>query len=102
MFAVIEMGGKQYLVREKDVLRVERLELEESKSGVCDKVLLTATDTDTKIGTAYVTGAKVSYKVLKNGLGDKVRSFKMKAKKRYKRLKGHRQAFSEIQITKIA
>lgn len=100
MFAVIELGGKQYTVRERDVLRVEKIDAPKDTSST-DKVLLYSDGKTTKIGTPYVTGAKAEFKVLKSGLSDKVRIFKMKAKKRYKRLRGHRQPYSEVEITKL-
>ncbi|MBI2638405.1 50S ribosomal protein L21 [Candidatus Peregrinibacteria bacterium] len=101
MFAIIELGGKQYKVKEKDILRVEKLAATEGKTVKIEKVLLKVDDKTTQIGTPFLAGAYAEIKVLKAGLGDKVRTFKMKAKKRYKRLKGHRQPFSEIEIVKI-
>lgn len=102
MFAVIEMGGKQYLVKEKDVLQVEKLTIEPEKTVEVKNVLLTSNGESTKIGMPYIPGASVEVKVRKTGLGDKVRIFKMKAKKRYRRLRGHRQPFTEVEITKIS
>lgn len=101
MFAIIELGGHQYLIREKDVLRVEKIETEEGKNARTDRVLLLANEKETKIGTPYLAGSEVEFKVLKTGLGEKVRIFKMKSKKRYRRLRGHRQPFTEVAITKI-
>lgn len=101
MFAIIELGGKQYKVKEKDVLRVEKLGEAEGKTVKADKVLLRTDGKTTHIGTPFLSGVTVELKVLKNGLGDKVHTFKMKAKKRYKRLKGHRQLFSEVEVIKI-
>lgn len=100
MFAIVEIGGKQYKVQEKDVLNVEKLNAADNSKISVDKVLLVA-DKETKIGTPYVGNASVEFKVLKTSLGEKVRIFKMKAKKRYKRLRGHRQPFSEIEVVKI-
>lgn len=101
MFAIIELGGHQYLIKEKDVLRVEKVAAEAGKSAKTDHVLLLANSNETKVGAPYLAGSEVEFKVLKTGLGEKVRIFKMKAKKRYKRLRGHRQPFSEIEILKI-
>lgn len=101
MFAILELGGKQYLVREKQILRVEKLATEPSKTFACEKVLLTSDEESAKVGTPYLPGAQVALKVLSIGKDDKVRTFKMKAKKRYKRLKGHRQAFTDVEVTKI-
>lgn len=102
MFAVIELGGKQYLVREKDILRVEKLGVEAGKSMEAKQVLLVSDDKATHVGTPYLKTASVGLKLLSNGLGKKVRTFKMKAKKRYKRLKGHRQPYSDVEILKIS
>lgn len=101
MFAIIELNGHQYLVREKDVIRVEKVAAEEGKPATTDRILLLANSNETKVGAPYLAGSAVEFKVLKTGLGDKVRIFKMKAKKRYRRLRGHRQPFSEIEILKI-
>lgn len=101
MFAIIELGGKQYKVREKEILRIEKSETPEGKTEKVAKVLLKTDGKTTHIGTPFLENASVEIKILKTGLGDKVRTFKMKAKKRYKRLKGHRQPFSEIEIVKI-
>lgn len=101
MFAIVELGGKQYKVKEKDVLRVEKLDTEDGKIATIEKVLLTSDDNSTKIGTPFVGGASIELKVLQTALGDKVRIFKMKAKKRYKRLRGHRQPFTDVSVMKI-
>lgn len=101
MFAVIELGGKQYLVREKDVIRVEKVGVDEGTSYKADKVLLISDGSNAKVGVPYLKGAYIDMEVLKNGKGDKVRVFKMKAKKRYKRTKGHRQFFTELRVGKI-
>jgi large subunit ribosomal protein L21 len=101
MFAIIEIGGKQYKVKEKDVLRIEKLPAEAGKVHVADQVLLTNDGKATKIGTPYIPGASVDLKVLKTALDDKVIVFKMKAKKRYKRLRGHRQPYTEVSVVKI-
>ncbi len=101
MFAIVELGGKQYKVHEKDILRVEKFPEAEGKIVKIDKVLLKFDGKTTHIGTPFLSGAMVELKVVKTGLGDKVHTFKMKAKKRYKRLKGHRQLFSEVEVVKI-
>ena len=101
MFAIVELGGKQYLVREKDVLRVEKLDVAEGKSYKAEKVLLVSDGKISKVGVPLLKGAAVDMKVLKNGKDDKVRVFKMKAKKRYKRTRGHRQMFTELRVEKI-
>ena len=101
MFAIVELGGKQYIVKENDILRVEKVDEEAGKSTVTSKVLLVAKEGSVKVGTPYLAGASVEMKVLKSGMGDKVIVFKMKAKKRYRKLRGHRQPFSEVKVGKI-
>lgn len=101
MFAIISLGGKQYAVKEKDVLRVEKMAEEPGKTATLDKVLLVADAKSIKIGTPFVPNASVELNILKTAKGEKVRIFKMKAKKRYKKLKGHRQIFTEVEVTKI-
>ncbi len=101
MYAIIKTGGKQYLVREGDVLRVEKLNAEEGADITFDEVLAIGTDDGLKVGTPVVEGAKVEAKVLKHGKGKKVIVFKYKPKKNYRKKQGHRQPYTEVQISKI-
>ena len=101
MFAVIETGGKQYIVSPGKKLKVEKLEAEPGSNFVLDKVLLTAEGDDVKVGTPYVEGTKVEAKVLKQGRHDKVIVFKFHSKTRYRKKKGHRQHYTEIEILDI-
>ena len=100
MFAVIETGGKQYLVKTGEVLKVEKLEAEAGKEVVFDKVLLTANDdgTDVKIGAPYLEGVSIAADVAEQGRADKIRVVKFKNKIRYKRVIGHRQSFTKVKI----
>lgn len=100
MFAVIETGGKQYLVSPKDKIRVEKIAVDGDEV-IFDKVLLVS-DNDTKIGSPYVAGAKVTARMIKQGRDRKLRIFKYKAKVRYRRRLGHRQHFTELEIQSIA
>ena len=104
MFAVVFFGGKQYKVREKDELEVEKLDIEPGKNFKIDEVLLMAEEdgSEVKLGMPYVAGAHVECQVVEQGLGDKIRVFKFKAKKRYHRTQGHRQAFTSIKVLKIS
>ncbi len=101
MFAVIKTGGKQYLVEPGKKIKIEKLEVEEGKEVIFDQVLLLENDKKLEIGTPLIEGAKVIAKILTQGKGDKVIAFKYKAKKRYHVKKGHRQLFTEVEITKI-
>ena len=100
MYAVIVSGGKQYKVREGDVIRVEKLEVEEGAKVSFDQVLL-INDGSLKIGTPTVQGAKVSGTVLQNGKGKKVIVYRYKRKSGYHKKNGHRQLFTEVKIDKI-
>jgi large subunit ribosomal protein L21 len=101
VFAVIETGGKQYIVREDDNLKVEKLKTEEGKTIVFDKVLLVSDGKDIKLGTPYVKGATVEAKSEGNIRNKKVVVLKYKPKTRYRVKKGHRQINTKITITKI-
>lgn len=101
MIAIIQTGGKQYLVKKGDKIQVEKLSGEAGSTVNFDQVLLTSNGTDVNLGKPFVSGAKVEGKVLKQGRGEKVRVFKYKAKSKYRRTIGHRQSFTEVEITKI-
>jgi len=101
MIAVIETGGKQYLVSSGKKIKIEKLETEQDKSVDFDKILLVADGENVKLGRPYVEGAKVSAKVLKQGKSNKVIVFKYHAKKRYHKKKGHRQPYTEVEIVSI-
>ncbi|MCL5008974.1 MAG: 50S ribosomal protein L21 [Patescibacteria group bacterium] len=101
MFAIIETGGKQYLVKKGEKLQVEKLAGEAGQTLKFEKVLFTSDGKTFQLGKPYVSGASVEAKVLKQGKGRKVEVLKYKAKSKYRRKIGHRQHFTEIQITKI-
>ncbi len=101
MYAVIETGGKQYKVQEGDVLQVELLHAEAGETVEINKVLMVNKDGALTVGAPYVDGAKVTLKVEENGKGKKVVVFKFKAKKNYRRKKGHRQPFTKVTVEKI-
>lgn len=104
MFAVVHIGGKQYKVREKDELRVEKVEAMEGKNLKIKEVLLVADDDakTVKLGTPFVSGAHVECQIVEHGRGDKIKVFKMKPKKRYSVSQGHRQAYSLLKVLKIS
>ncbi|PIR98528.1 MAG: 50S ribosomal protein L21 [Candidatus Colwellbacteria bacterium CG10_big_fil_rev_8_21_14_0_10_41_28] len=102
MYAVIEAGGKQYRVSEGEKVRIEKVEAEEGKAFVFDKVLLLGEGESVKVGTPYVSGAKVEGEVLRQARNRKIIIFKYKPKKRQRTKGGHRQPFTEIKITKIS
>ena len=99
--AVIRTGGKQYLVKVGQKLKVEKLEIEPGKPVVFDQVLLLDDGKNVEIGTPIIAKAKVTANVLKTAKGDKVMIFKYKPKKRSKKKQGHRQFYTEVEITSI-
>ena len=99
-FAVIETGGKQYKVSPGTKIKVEKL-TPEGESFVFDKVLLVSDEKGTKIGAPYLEGSKVEAKILKQGRADKKIVFRYKSKTRQRTKKGHRQHYTEVEITKI-
>lgn len=100
MFAVIETGGKQYAVEAHKKIKIEKLDFQEGEQVVFDKVLLIA-DEKTEIGTPYVEGAKVEGVVMKQGRSKKISMMRYHSKTRHRRHKGHRQPFTEVEITNI-
>jgi len=101
MYAIVKTGGKQYAVREKDLLEVEKLEVAAGENVTLESVLFVSGDKGSTIGTPVVAGAKVTAKVVRHGLGKKVVGFKYKAKKNVRRRYGHRQPHTTLQIEKI-
>jgi large subunit ribosomal protein L21 len=103
MFAVISTGGKQYIVREGDSLKVEKLELEVGQS--IEFVPLLVSDDEgsaVKVGTPTVVGSLVTATIAEHGKGEKIDIIKFKPKVRYRRHTGHRQPFTKLKIEKIA
>ena len=102
MYAVIRTGGKQYRVSAGEKLRIERIAGDVGQEIVLDQVLLVADGAALKMGAPLVAGARVTAKVLAHGRGEKVRIFKLNRRKHYRRSRGHRQNFTEIEILGIA
>ena len=103
-FAVIETGGKQYLVSAGDTVRIEKLHGEHALGGmvVFDKVLLTDNGSTTEIGEPYLKGARVEGEIKKIDRSKKVVVIKYKAKSRYFKKRGHRQPYFDVKITKLS
>jgi len=100
MYAVIQTGGKQYRVSQGNVLRVEKLPVEEGNAVEFDALMVGDGD-NVQIGTPTVAGSKVSATVKSHGRGDKVRIIKFRRRKNYRRQAGHRQSYTELEITGI-
>jgi len=101
MFAVIKTGGKQYVVKEGDVLAVETLSAEAGSSFLFDQVLLIDDGAQTLIGTPVLDKAAVKADVVRNFKDDKILVFKKKRRKQFRRTRGHRQPLTEVRIAKI-
>ena len=102
MFAVIKTGGKQYIVEQGKLIKIEKLPQEEGSEVVFEEVLLVSNDGKTQIGTPAVVGAAVKGVIVRHARAKKVMAIKAKAKKRYRKKLGHKQPFTEVKITGIA
>ena len=102
MLAIIKTGGKQYKVAVGDKIKVEKLEGEAGAVIKFAQVLFVGDETEVKIGTPTIAGAIVEGTLIEQGRHKKVWGIKHKAKKRYKVKFGHKQMYTEIEITKIA
>jgi large subunit ribosomal protein L21 len=100
--AVIETGGKQYIVKENQVIKIEKLPQKSEEKVVFDKILLVSEDNgkDFKLGTPYLE-TKVEGIITEQGRDKKIRVVKYKPKIRYKKVSGHRQNFTKVKISKI-
>ena len=101
MYAVVQTGGKQYRVAEGDIICVEKLNAEVGSKVTLNEVLVIGDAAKTIVGTPFVEGAAVTANVVENGKAKKVIVFKYKAKKDYRRKKGHRQPFTKLEIKSI-
>lgn len=102
MYAIIATGGKQYRVKEGDVILVEKLNANEGDTVEINEVLaVVGSKGGLKLGTPVVDGAKVVLKVLGQGKGKKIIVFKYKPKKNYRRKTGHRQPYTKVSVEKI-
>jgi large subunit ribosomal protein L21 len=102
VYAVFKAGGKQYRATEGDRLRLERLDAAVGDAIEFDQVLMLGEGADAKVGAPLVAGGKVHGKVIAQGRGDKVMIIKFKRRAHYKRVRGHRQFFTEVEITSIS
>ena len=102
MYAVIQTGGKQYRVSEGDTLKVEKLPVEEGATVELDKVMLVADGENVQVGTPYLEGGKVTATVKSQGRGKKVKIIKFKRRKHHMKRQGHRQAYTELEVTGIS
>ncbi|MEW6002818.1 MAG: 50S ribosomal protein L21 [Nitrospirota bacterium] len=101
MYAIIEKGGKQYRVSPGGKIKVEKIPFETGAEVVLDKVLMVSKDGGNIFGSPYIRGAKVIALVEDKGKARKVVVFKKKPRKNYRRLRGHRQPFTSLNIKEI-
>ncbi|QSA97351.1 50S ribosomal protein L21 [Methylococcus sp. EFPC2] len=102
MYAVIQTGGKQYRVKQGETLKVETLNAEAGQQVEFDQVLLIQSDSGITVGKPYVEGGKVTATVKSHGRHKKVHIIKFRRRKHYMRRAGHRQNYTEVQITGIS
>lgn len=101
MYAVIATGGKQYRVSPGDTIRVEKLAVGEGENIDFDTVLMLRDGDAVTVGTPYVEGGRVSGIIKAHGRGTKIEIIKMKRRKHHRKQMGHRQAYTEVEITAI-
>ena len=101
MYAIIETGGKQLKVEQGQAVFVEKLDVAAGESVKFDQVLAVVDGETAVFGAPVIEGASVTANVVKNGKGAKVRVYKMKPKKGYRRTQGHRQPYTKVQIEAI-
>lgn len=101
MYAVIKTGGKQYRVAAGEKIKVEQLPADVGAEITLDQVLMVGEGESVKIGTPIIAGATVTAKVVAHGRGPKIKIFKMRRRKHYQKHQGHRQNFTEIEISGI-
>ena len=101
MYAVIKTGGKQYRVVAGEKLKVEQIPADVGTEITLDQVLMVGEGESVKIGSPLVSGASVKLTVLSQGRHDKVKIFKMRRRKHYQKHGGHRQAYTELQISSV-
>ena len=102
MYAVISTGGKQYKLAQGDVCRIEKLDAEEGASVEIDKVLMIADGDNINIGAPFVDGGKVTATVKSHGRAKKVEIMKFRRRKHHQKRTGHRQYYTEIEVTAIS
>jgi large subunit ribosomal protein L21 len=102
MYAVIATGGKQYRVTEGETLKVEKLDAEEGSEIELDQVLMVADGDNIQVGTPVLESGKVTAKIKSHGRGKKVEIVKFRRRKHHRKQMGHRQSYTEIEVTGIS
>jgi len=102
MYAVFATGGKQYRAVTGERLKIEKLDAEKGATVELDQVLMVGEGADVKVGTPYLEGGKVTATIVEHGRGDKIRIIKFRRRKHHMKHMGHRQDYTQIEITGIA
>ena len=102
MYAVFATGGKQYRAVTGDILKIEKIDAEKGATVELDQALMVGEGEYVKVGTPYLKGGKVTATVVDHGRGEKIRVLKFKRRKHHMKRMGHRQDFTQIEITGIA
>jgi large subunit ribosomal protein L21 len=101
MYAVVKTGGKQYRVQAGESVRVELLTADVGASVSFDEVLMVCEGENVRVGTPFISGAKVNATVVSHGRGKKERIFKLRRRKHFQKTQGHRQSYTEVRIDDI-
>jgi large subunit ribosomal protein L21 len=101
MYAVLKTGGKQYRVKEGDILKIEKVEGEVGQTLELEEVLLIGNSQEPKVGQPLVPNAKIVVDIVDQGKAKKIVVFKSKRRKGYRKKQGHRQMFTSVKINKI-
>jgi large subunit ribosomal protein L21 len=102
MYAVVKSGGKEYRVSKGDLIQVEKLDGKVGDQVAFKEVLMVSDEGQTQFGAPYLTQAVVTGKIVETAQGRKVRSYKMKRRKNYRRMKGHRQTYTSLRVEDIS
>ena len=102
MYAVLKTGGKEYRVSKGDLIRVEKMEGNVGDPVTLKDVLMVSQEGDVQVGTPLLTHAVVTGEIVQHAKGKKVLIFKMKRRKNYRRLRGHRQTYTYIKVSDIS
>ena len=102
MYAVVRTGGKQYRLGIGDSVKVEKLPNEVGNIIELSQILMISDGSEVKVGAPVLTGASVKAEIVGHGRNKKIRVFKMKRRKKYRRTQGHRQAFTQLKVTEIS
>jgi large subunit ribosomal protein L21 len=101
MYAVVKSGGKEYRVAKGDLIRVEKLEGRAGDQVMFKEVLMVSDEGQVQLGTPHLTHAVVTGKIVQEARGKKVLTYKMKRRKNYRRMKGHRQTYTYLRVEDI-